>query len=461
MACSDKLQVLEPDDSQLKEALVLHAEDYCAFYHHEQTSVSIEDIELYANQNLKNFSSTKSEKSEFVIQPLSDKDNDTLLYVIKYHKGWDVIASDKRVQPLLASDSESDFDEVMKTEGPGKWLEIIASEMKIVKHLPDEDLKLPKEEQEYNIMFWQSISNIDEFIAQIHPQTKAIIPPSTGHYELVNTYFQEVEADSLNHLLTTFWTQNDPYNKYCPLKSNSLMERAPAGCVAIAGAQVLYYFHYMLNIPQMAPSQAYCNSHVGDSPLDWGQSNYSSTIWNSMASNGENAAPLIANIGNLVNMDYDDNESRADLEDLCEIAFPAYGLTCFQDEYNETRVEDCLRQSQPVVIGAFGTVNHFLGIPYYSDGHVFIIDGYKKYKTKTTKVYRWIWDDANQGVMHPEVDDEVVVTYSSPYMRYFKMNWGGATSANNTWYTLTGNWHVNEYDFDYEREMLWNFRHSL
>ena len=42
------------------------------------------------------------------------------------------------------------------------------------------------------------------------------------------------------------------YNIYCPLKSDNFWH-APAGCVAIAGAQILYYLNHKFGVPATAP----------------------------------------------------------------------------------------------------------------------------------------------------------------------------------------------------------------
>ena len=58
-----------------------------------------------------------------------------------------------------------------------------------------------------------------------------------GHWA-VTVSSQVFISDSISHM-TPHWDQNAPYNAYCPLRSDSNNNRAPAGCVAIAAAEVL------------------------------------------------------------------------------------------------------------------------------------------------------------------------------------------------------------------------------
>ena len=63
---------------------------------------------------------------------------------------------------------------------------------------------------------------------------------------LGNTYMVDstagLKAYAANpYLLSTGWTQNDPYNKYCPVDP-STNKRSVAGCTNVAAAQVIYYW---------------------------------------------------------------------------------------------------------------------------------------------------------------------------------------------------------------------------
>lgn len=80
------------------------------------------------------------------------------------------------------------------------------------------------------------------------------------------------------------------------------------------------------------------------------------------------------------------------------------------------------------------------------DGHSFIIDGFKSYKTKYTYTYEWVYD-------------------SSPYIEQVKMNWGWANQLHNNeaWYTPVENWsvtsdqHGGQMTFSHNKKMIYDF----
>ncbi len=56
---------------------------------------------------------------------------------------------------------------------------------------------------------------------------------------------EEVRTVEKSPLITTKWNQDDPYNKYCPQVNGAPPEcngKAPAGCAAIATAQIMRYY---------------------------------------------------------------------------------------------------------------------------------------------------------------------------------------------------------------------------
>lgn len=58
------------------------------------------------------------------------------------------------------------------------------------------------------------------------------------------------------------------------------------------------------------------------------------------------------------------------------------------------------------------------------------------------------------------VPDDVVYSYSSPYISYIGMNrgWGKNYYNESEWYTLTGDWIVDGRNYNCSREMIYNFR---
>lgn len=416
------------------------------------------------------------ENDDFIC--IVDTENDTLFYVVNHPEGgWTMYASDKRVPAIVAENEEGRFDLKETEEVMGTWFEAMKEDMKRVQNAEDKDLNFTAEEIEANKAYWDAVCNADEF-ARSHIETTRggtlgpglIIPP--GHYELYATYQDVIVYDSIDHLTTTKWSQGDPYNKFCPLKTTG-SNHAPAGCVAIAGAQMLYYLYQHLGAPQTIPDTAYCNSRVNSSYVyDWNQWSTGTDVWGLIEgwentyNSGLLVAPLIAHIGKRVGMEYGDTASGAYTSSLVANVFNYYGINCQYTDFDVNKVKNSLYNNMPVVTSAYSSHD---GSGYHG-GHAFIIDRYRRSRTKTSYYYNWVYDF--QGLPYtptPAVMDSISIEYSSPYITQIGMNWGWGDMynyndwhlVNDTWHAPTGSWIVqvspNTYTFDYLRKIIYNF----
>jgi len=288
--------------------------------------VSLNDIITLSKAKLK---STRASSDTIIdVDCITNKENDTLLYVVykKNTKGWTIYSSDARVPACVAQCDSGTYEDLKKNEAAMVWIQTMADDIALIKTLSDEKLNFTKEQIENHKEFWKSVSSPDEYIKEKVfgkstrvPDLPPLIP--AGHYQLISTTFEYDTIYYVPRLTETNWHQNQPYNNYCPKRSDTTTgERAPAGCVAIAGAQMLYYLHYHLGVPVEAPSSAYCYGCVTEHPTyRWGQSDYSSTVWDDMALDGSEAAPLIANVGKRVSMTYRNDNSIAYTSDLVNL----------------------------------------------------------------------------------------------------------------------------------------------
>ena len=175
-------------------------------------------------------------------------------------------------------------------------------------------------------------------------------------------------------LCSTKWDQGTPYNNLCPLTTNSTIEHQPAGCVAIALAQILsanqdsetisisgntFYWHLINQ----------CN--YGCYPTDEGE---------------YEVARFIRAIGDYVDMYYGDNGSSADDTDakqlLNHIGYESLSIYPMDDDdvnFYRGQLMVCDRQ-----------------IPYYASGartgnigHAWVIDGWDAYRTDIYVTYEY------------------------------------------------------------------------
>jgi hypothetical protein len=216
---------------------------------------------------------------------------------------------------------------------------------------------------------------IPEFIASdldrlYKGETKAVRPVTKT--ESVVTYYC---------FLPTIWGQAYPYNSGCPVSTcspASFNGHYPAGCVAIAIAQILAY--------HQKPSSLSWSSILASTSLT---ANSPSTVINQVGT-------LIANIGTLVSMDYDCDGSGANSANAYS-AFLSYGLTsAVYQPFDISVVASSLQNGYPVYMRGESD----------SGGHAWICDAYRKH-----------------------------IYGGGDYYEYLNMNWGWSGSSNGFYYT--------------------------
>ena len=217
---------------------------------------------------------------------------------------------------------------------------------------------------------------------------------------------------------------------------------------------MLYFLNKKLGVPETAPSEAYCNGNVNSTDYDWAQTNYTSSIWNLMNVEKKYAAPLIADIGRRVNMNYGDNSSSAITSNLPNSVFAPYGISCTYGNYNAETVKSSLFNGYPVILRAQSSTT--------GGGHAFITDRYKRHRLVTRNNYEWVYDSIPTDKPIPYVKPYVEYIYSSPSIYMIGMNWGWGSYSNQAsdWFTLTGDWIATGDDNNWiiDRNMIHGFQ---
>ncbi|MDA3927905.1 MAG: C10 family peptidase [Prolixibacteraceae bacterium] len=160
---------------------------------------------------------------------------------------------------------------------------------------------------------------------------------------------------SVSPLMSTLWEQS--YNQYCP--SNS-----PAGCEAIAMAQILYYWN-------ISVSPTGSNTHDGESAI-FGQTEYCWSSMNKTSSNDDNAL-LIYHAGVSCDTDYDTNGSSSTISKAEDGYQDYWGMhTDLKSRFwNLNNWEDMLKSELDN-----GRPIHYAGHNILGKGHAWVIDGY-------------------------------------------------------------------------------------
>ena len=424
--------------------------------------VSEEDLQDYLR-----YKSLALEKEIEVneIIPFKDAEDNTLLYIINYDEGWDLIAADKRATIPLGTSPEGSLSLDDKDCPVVTWVGCLAEDVSVMRKT-DETVSNTSEVVEYNINFWKAVTAdkslfadiLNEYfpVEQTRDPSFPFVPYPNGHYELSEVYYSEVVADSVCHMIPVYWHQRN--NDYVPWRSDTTYYKAPAGCVAVAGAQMLYYLHYAIGVPVAAPTSAYCWGFVGDSNYNWNQYDYSPSAWSQMTYYcGPVAKMLIAAVAKKVNMQFGNQGSSADPSDLSDDCFVDFGVSSTYATYNDDTIKAALLNGMPTIVSANGSFN---GLFSY-DGHCFIIDGYLRHRIETTYVYYWVWDDNDPNASHPKIPAYEYVEYDAPYIEYYYMNWGWGTDYRDARFAVTGDWLIeddpDEYNFIYNRHMVHGF----
>lgn len=422
--------------------------------------VSEEDLQDYLR-----YKSLALEKEIEVneIIPFKDAEDNTLLYIINYDEGWDLIAADKRATIPLGTSPEGSLSLDDKDCPVVTWVGCLAEDVSIMR-MTDEAISNTSEVVMYNINFWKAVTAdkslftdiLNEYfpVEQTRDPSFPFVPYPNGHYELSEVYDIILDVDSIQHLIPVRWKQKaDSCNAFVPWRSDTTTLRAPAGCVAVSGAQMLYFLHYAIGLPTEAPTSAYCWGSVGDSDYIWDQYNYSSTAWSQMTvDGGEKAGMLIAAVANKVHMEFGNQGSSAHTSDLPDDCFADFGVSSTYTSYNDNIIKAALLSGMPTIVRADNSGGY---------GHSFIIDGYFRHRHETTYVYIWVWDDNDPNAAHPKIPMFVYVDNGFPYIDYYYMNWGWGNDWNDYRFAVTGNWLVGEAphqsNYIYNRGMVYNF----
>lgn len=424
---------------------------------------------------------------------------DTLLYFVNYAKdqGWVVLSGDKRTEAILASSTTGNLNKDA-LGGSAVWFDDLAGKIYGIKR---SNTKAP---QSNDYTMW---CKIDTLILGLRPESgkpRLLGPdepnvPNEDDYEniLVDVEIRVLVDKKVGPLIQTKWGQSSPWNECTPFWRDS-WKRCPPGCVAVAGAQMLYYFHYLKNKPRNFYSSGGCEGVV------WNKTNRSyrfsfyeprEDVWDKMdrwaseptdipalAEGTYLASLLMGFVGSQVDMDYGIEGSGADFSKLVKL-YRDLGIRSSLTDYKEELVRASLDQQLPVNVSAAAakkTVKIF-SIPIwwtYDAGHAWIIDGYKDKRILHTATYdrvpklkkgdedvelrsnRTVQQEAAQHPSplryRPTVRFSVKTTEVS---YYWKMNFGWGGSCDDADFLTEGDnaWDTGDLSFRYRRRIIHNF----
>lgn len=224
--------------------------------------------------------------------------------------------------------------------------------------------------------------------------------------------------ETVGPLINTAWHQNAPFNALCP-------PNCPAGCVAIAMAQIMKY-------------------HEWPPAFNWSDMpNTTATL---------STQTLIADIGDAVDMEYGTDASSSNI-DKAQIGFGIRGYTAVKKDHDFEEVEkEIFLHHRPVYMR--GNQKNFIGISW--DGHAWVCEGADRWSTCANYFVEYL---VNRST-NPSYSSCGIPSYLNPqrssgsgYLRFY-MNWGWGMDNGNGWYSFSSSDSGNG-DFKYDRKNLY------
>ena len=419
--------------------------------------ISLDQVENYVCNN---WPKTKGNgERDYTITTYGEIDNTPLLYIINYGggNGWQILSSDARTPSVIAQGDNGYFSLEEGSPAVRIWLDLMAADIAAVRNSSDDYLTFSAEEIAANKRVWFDDGSKDG-------------DDGSGHWE-TTVSSQVFISEEIEHM-TPQWDQDEPYNAYCPLTLNSSSVRAPAGCVAVAAAEVLYYLHSRLGVPEEMNSYGYCTGNI----LDFTQyfSVPSSTVWAQMDTSShlyyqpaDAEAIMIGSVGVSVMMHFDYNILNGQYfswtlpANIRTHLFSPRGISSSHGNYDASIVRSNLENYLPVIVTASDQL-----IPANGDIHTFVIDGFQKTYTKYTYYHHWVTDDPLHPKGHVDPDHMPYITYfqSAPAISAIKINWGWKSQwhgnqVNNGWFSITAGWTVTNggtYDYNHNIQMIYD-----
>lgn len=412
----------------------------------ETHDVSDDIINLYANAR---FSKTKGKTIKVEALKVN---NDTLAYIVNHDNGWELLAADERYTPVLAK-GDGIYDLEKLNPGQKIWLELELFNIKAVK---TGNIVIDNDEVKKNKHFWEKLKGPSSL-------TKAEGDPTEDnlYWELVDIREMVGTTTTSGHMLKTQWGQDFPWNSCVPYASSAPDTLCKAGCVAVSGAQMLYYLHEKLNKPATFYTTGNCSGT--DDNYTFTFSNNNAYAWNNMAlsiatidlNKWHQSAILIGWVGWKAGLDYGLKSTSGHTEDLKDV-FAEIGISSTYGDYDRNIAWSSLLKDMPIVVNSSATKKYTLGIPSYHDAHSWVIDGYSIVENKYEYVYEWTSETDNHLYEYGEQKVEVITETTN----YIQMNWGYDGKGDNSLYNPGSNWYEtnNSLTYQYRKKMLYDFQ---
>lgn len=355
---------------------------------------------------------------------------DTVMYIVNYTggEGWEIFSGDKRSVAILACSDSGSFVPLTCEDGGSEWISMVANEIYAKKHskYANRDTMVSD--------FWKNrdFSDLKENI-----QTKGDSEDNIHEndwLQLVYTTYTYETIEIVEPLIQTKWGQGYPWNEGIPYKSEN--NRAAAGCITVALAQLSYYTHYTLGKPLYAPSFSYCVANQKSISLsDFHFAGFDANVWDDMPKSlnefyqseysSEAVVSLLSYIYSKKEHLETSSSSDQDVRNYLDTVSVGYYTT---PRINQANIEQQLEGELPVLVIA----DNLRSQNNDDKAHCWLIDGYKVMAPMYIYYNQWMPRGTYPPVEPVEPDWDHLENYviSDPVMGtptlYYHMNWGYA-----------------------------------
>lgn len=218
--------------------------------------------------------------------------------------------------------------------------------------------------------------------------------------QVITEWKTETERDTTRRgpLLTTKWGQNNPFDDFCYVDgAQSGIKNTPAGCTAIAVAQIMAYHEFPNSI-----NLTYSFAPTTNLTLNW-------DYWKENSYNDPTGlAIFIRELGERLNMDYQFDGSSSSIvyarNVLRDLSYNTSSIIDY-NIYDNKIVPNNIADNLPVYIRGYDVLD--------SAGHAWVIDGYM-FTEETSKDYQRQMGQTNWTLVN------------TVYIKntYYSFNWG-------------------------------------
>lgn len=375
--------------------------------------LTLEDVEQMIGER-RGLEKTRT-KSQYQIEPILHGE-DTVMYLVNYEEGWEVISGDLRADPVLFFCERGNIRPEELFSNPAR-----ASVMEGLSRYLDSLVINPIETES------MAMTRAGE------TPPSSYIDENGRYWGFAYRYLVRTENETKNPLTGLKWGQGSSFsssmfqwNVSMPYNTSTDMTHCVAGCGPVAVGQTLVYLHNYYGVPQKLYKTGSCSAHLSGSSSYVEANSLNTTFsdhgnyWSDLpvtsagatASQLRAASTLLLDIGKESNTKYYSESSSSSFSGLMS-ALSYFDISCT----HATRYLDLFRdqiyvKSLPVILGILG--HRTIGATVEDLAHVVLAEGFKRNK----EVYTYVYKNGDSGSFEYQYR-QYTFTYN-----YIAINWG-------------------------------------